>query len=156
VIRRSVYLADDDDTVYKDDVDDTLELAFIRTEGNDYLFVEYATLDRVRAAVLKMATASGLTSLKPTSTGAGLDAQSPKAKLKAKVAKAQQQSKAVRRPRRWPGRSGRPTYDRTSCAPSAAGTACWGASSSLRREGSTRTTVMRSPRSSYLPTPWRP
>jgi hypothetical protein len=47
-IRRSVYLFNEDDSIYKDTEYDTLELAFVQKLGSNSIFIEYGAIERVR------------------------------------------------------------------------------------------------------------
>ena len=47
-IRRSVYLFNEDDSIYKDTEHDNLELAFIQKLGSNSIFIEYGAIERVR------------------------------------------------------------------------------------------------------------
>jgi hypothetical protein len=47
-IRRSVYLFNEDDSIYKDTEHDNLELAFIQKLGANSIFIEYGAIERVR------------------------------------------------------------------------------------------------------------
>jgi hypothetical protein len=75
VIRRSVYLANDDASIYKDTDDDTLELAYLMPRGGNYLLIDYARVAMVREVVLGMlARKYGSTSKSTATVGARLHA----------------------------------------------------------------------------------
>ena len=80
LIRRSVYLANEDDSIYKDTDDDKLELAFVlKGQSKDYYFVDYAAVDRVQKIVVGKVVGQYLKATKPTKSPPTGSASKPKA-----------------------------------------------------------------------------